>query len=51
VVLDKAEIPEDLRSRVMAGMPSEVIVASGERTVLNYLTSPLSSTLRKAFMD
>jgi len=51
VVLDKAEIPEDLRSRVRAGMPSEVIVASGERTVLNYLVSPLSSTLRTTFID
>ena len=51
VVLDKADIPEDLRSRVIAGMPSEVIVASGERTVLNYLISPLSSTLRRTFID
>jgi HlyD family secretion protein len=51
VVLDKAEIPEELRARVIAGMPSEVIVASGERTVLNYLISPLSSTLRKTFID
>jgi HlyD family secretion protein len=51
VVLDKAEIPENLRSRVIAGMPSEVIVASGERTVLNYLISPLASTLRRTFID
>jgi HlyD family secretion protein len=51
VVLDKAQIPEELRSRVIAGMPSEVIVASGERTVLNYLISPLSSTLRRTFID
>ena len=51
VVLDKADIPEELRSRVRAGMPSQVIVASGERTVLNYLISPLSSTLRHAFID
>jgi HlyD family secretion protein len=51
VVLDKASLPEDLRGRVRAGMPSEVIVASGERTVLNYLISPLSSTLHHAFID
>lgn len=51
VVLDKADLPEDLRARVRAGMPSEVIVASGERTVLNYLISPLASTLRHAFID
>ena len=51
VVLDKAEIPEALRSRMRAGMPSQVIVASGERTVLSYLISPLSTTLRKTFID
>jgi len=51
VVLDKAEIPKELRLRIRAGMPSQVIVASGERTVLNYLISPLSSTLKKTFID
>ena len=51
VMLDKADMPEELRSRVRAGMPSEVIVSSGERTVLNYLIEPLSSTLRKTFID
>jgi HlyD family secretion protein len=51
VVLDNAQIPEDLRARVRAGMPAEVIVASGERTVLSYFVSPLTSTLRKAFIQ
>jgi HlyD family secretion protein len=51
VVLDKTEIPEELRSRVRAGMPAEVIAASGERTVLSYIFSPLSQTLRKGFIN
>ncbi len=51
VVLDKTEIPEELRSRVRAGMPAEVIAASGERTVLSYIVSPLSQTLRKGFIN
>ena len=37
VSLNRADIPEEYRSRVRAGMPAEVIVSSGERTVLNYL--------------
>jgi hypothetical protein len=32
-------------------MPAEVIVAAGERTVLDYLLSPLSSSLRKTFIE
>jgi HlyD family secretion protein len=51
VVLDNMEIPEELRSRVRAGMPAEVIVASGERTVLSYIVSPLTQTLRKGFIN
>jgi HlyD family secretion protein len=51
VGLDNTEIPEKLRSRIRAGMPAEVIVAAGERTVLSYIVAPLASTLRKGFID
>ena len=51
VVLDNTQIPAELRSRVRAGMPAEVIAASGERTVLSYIVSPLTQTLRKGFID
>ena len=51
VVLDNTQIPTELRSRVRAGMPAEVIAASGERTVLSYIVSPLTQTLRKGFID
>ena len=51
VGLDNTEIPEELRSRIRAGMPAEVIVAAGERTVLSYIVAPLASTLRKGFID
>ena len=51
VGLDALDIPEEWRSRVKAGMPAEVIVATGERTVLRYIVSPLTSTLRKGFID
>ena len=51
VALDSTEIPEELRSRIRAGMPAEVIVAAGERTVLSYIVAPLASTLRKGFID
>jgi HlyD family secretion protein len=51
VSLDETQIPQELRPRVRAGMPAEVLVASGERTVLSYVVQPLVSTLRKGFID
>jgi HlyD family secretion protein len=51
VALNRADIPEEYRSRLRPGMPAEVIVSSGSRTVLNYLVSPLTSSLRKTFRE
>ena len=51
VGLDDIDIPKAWRSRVRAGMPAEVIVATGERTVLSYFVSPLTSTVRKGFIE
>ena len=51
ISLNRTDIPEQYRSRVRAGMPAEVIVSGGERTVLSYLVSPLSSSLRKTFRE
>ena len=51
IQLNRADIPEEYRSRLRAGMPAEVIVSTGARTVMNYLVSPLSSSLRKTFRE
>ena len=51
VSINKVDVPDEYRSRLRPGMPAEVIVASGERTVLTYLVSPLSSTIRKTFIE
>ncbi len=51
IAISKADIPDDYRTRLRPGMPAEVIVAAGERTVLNYLVSPLSSAIRKTFIE
>lgn len=36
----------EVRDALVAGMPAEVIVATGERTVLDYLVQPLGDALR-----
>jgi HlyD family secretion protein len=51
VAVNKLDIPEALRVQMRAGMPAEVIVSSGSRTVLSYLTSPLTEAMRKSFRD
>ena len=51
ISLDRSDIPDEYRPRVRPGMPAEVVVASGERTVLSYIISPLTESLRKAFRE
>lgn len=51
VRVDINQLPPEFRSRVTAGMPAEVIVSTGERTVLQYLFSPLRDTLRKTMRE
>lgn len=51
VSINKINLPEEYRARVIAGMPAEVIVATGERTALNYLVAPLTDSLRKSLRE
>jgi HlyD family secretion protein len=51
VVVDKNDIPTIIKNRIKAGMPAEVIVPTGERTVMNYLIRPLSNRANSAFRE
>jgi HlyD family secretion protein len=51
VRVDKLQIPEELRERLRAGMPAEVIAPLGERSVLSYLISPLREAWRKSLRE
>ncbi|MFY8143621.1 MAG: HlyD family type I secretion periplasmic adaptor subunit, partial [Caulobacter sp.] len=51
VRVDVKQLPPHLRARVTAGMPAQVIVPTGERTVLQYLFSPLRDTLRTTMRE
>ena len=51
IAISKADIPDDYRVRLRPGMPAEIIVAAGERTVLSYLVGPLTSSIRKTFIE
>lgn len=43
------ELPEDIR--LYPGMPAELIIVTGEGTLLDYLLAPLSRSFRRAFRE
>ncbi|PIB93416.1 HlyD family type I secretion periplasmic adaptor subunit [Caulobacter sp. FWC2] len=51
VRVDVKQLPPKFRNRVTAGMPAQVVVPTGERTVLQYLFSPLRETLRTTMRE
>ena len=51
VRVDIKQLPKEFRSKITAGMPAQVIVPTGERTVLQYLFSPLRDTLRTTMRE
>ena len=38
----RKEVPAAVADRLSAGMPAEVIIPTGERTVMNYLVAPVT---------
>lgn len=51
VVVDESNIPSEMHGRIVAGMPVEVVIPTGERTVLNYLVRPLRNRARQALRE
>lgn len=51
VEVPEAEIPPELRGRLVPGMPAEVIFVSGERTLVQYLVKPLQDAFSKGLLE
>lgn len=51
VRVDIKQLPKEFRAKVIAGMPAQVVVPTGERTVLQYLLEPLRDTLRTTMRE
>jgi len=51
VAVDRAAIPATIASRLTPGMPAEVLIVTGERTVLDYLVGPLANMLSKGMRE
>lgn len=51
VSLDKVSVPEEYRGKIIAGMPAEIIIPTGERTAFSYMVSPLMDSMRRGFRE
>jgi len=49
--VDPEDISENIRDRITAGMPVDVVITTGERTMVNYLVSPLMDAVRKSMTE
>jgi HlyD family secretion protein len=49
--VEESDIPEDIRGRLTAGMPADVVIKMGERTVANFIVSPLMDAISKSMIE
>src|SRR5690606_9620835 len=49
--VEDEDIPKEIQGRLSAGMPADVIITTGERTVLNFIASPLLDAVRKSLIE
>lgn len=51
VTVEENDIPVDIKDRLTAGMPVDVVITTGERTVINFIASPLMDAVRKSMIE
>lgn len=51
VHVDDKDVPTQIRGRLVAGMPADIIIATGERTLMEYLLKPLEDRFSKGMRE
>lgn len=51
VAVSNTDVPDDMKARLRPGMPAEVVFNTGERSVMSYLTRPLTDALTRSFRE
>jgi HlyD family type I secretion membrane fusion protein len=51
VVVDASTLPADVQERLVPGMPADVLITTGERTLLQYLIGPISDLFAKSMRE
>jgi HlyD family secretion protein len=51
VVMTRADVPAAIAAKLMPGMPADVLIVIGERSMLSYLVEPLTNILWKGMRE
>ena len=51
VMIDYSAVPEDVARKIQPGMQADVLISTGERTVLAYLIGPLRNSFAKTLRE
>jgi HlyD family type I secretion membrane fusion protein len=51
VVINRADVPDAVAQKLTPGMPSDVLIVTGERSMLEYMTGPLASLLSNGMRE
>jgi HlyD family secretion protein len=51
IEVNELDIPEEIKGRLTAGMPADLIITTGERTAVDFITSPLLDAVRKSLIE
>ncbi len=51
IVIDAAGVPREIAEKLLPGMPADVLIITGERTVLAYFLGPIKNRLVKAMRE
>jgi HlyD family type I secretion membrane fusion protein len=51
VIVDDSPLPKEVKDRISAGMSTEVVIPTGERTVIDYLVRPLRNRASTALRE
>lgn len=51
VVVDTDTLPAEVQERLVPGMPADVLITTGERTLLQYLVGPISDLFAKSMRE
>jgi HlyD family type I secretion membrane fusion protein len=51
VVIDYNAVPENIAKKIQPGMQADVLISTGERTMMTYLIGPLRNSFAKTFRE
>jgi membrane fusion protein, type I secretion system len=51
IEVDQGDLARLTNVRLMPGMPADVMIMTGEQTLLDYITRPLAESVRRSFRD